>query len=742
MEVFKKKIISHLRHRDYRPVQPAVFAKSLGIKPDELDDFKKAFAQLRSEGLVIIGSKNLVSFPPAAGTVYGTFRGTTKGFGFVTPTESNNHGDLFIPAGKTADAMTGDSVVAEVLKKSQRDGQGRCSGKIIEIVRRANDRFVGTVTQKGDFYYLLPDGKFTEPVELDDVGAKGAQPGDKAVVEVITYPTEQNYARGVIIELLGKGGTYKAETEAVIRRFSLPGAFDEKCIKAASEASKNFNPSHIKNRLDLTGKTIITIDPQDAKDFDDAISIDRNPDDTFTLGIHIADVSYFVRQDSPLDIEAKERGNSVYLPGLVIPMLPEVLSNGVCSLQPGQKRLAKSAFITYDKSANIVKTTFAESIICSSARLTYTEADNILKGKKTEKSAEAVSLLKDMDFLARLIESRRRTAGMLHLDLPETELVFDKAGRVVDAHPADTSWPHTIIEMFMVEANEAVGSLLNGLNIPFIRRIHPDPDSLSLQSLAKTIKMFGVSVPKNPDIYDLQDVINKVRDKPAAYAVNVYVLRSLARAEYSPLNIGHFALASRHYTHFTSPIRRYADLLIHRLLEIYIRDKTINEQNVLSNAELVETGNHLSFTDRRAEEAEDDLKTVLILQFMQNRLGETLDTVISGLTNFGIFVQCTKFGVEGLIPLEQLGTDRFVYDHQAQCVYGTRNGRMFHIGMPLKVKIVSVNLAARQLNVLPIAGQVEKQETKKEKFKKHKDKDKKRKFGKKGHKDRNKKGRR
>jgi ribonuclease R len=200
MEVFKKKIISHLRHREYRPVQPAVLAKSLGIKPDELDDFKKAFAQLRSEGLVIIGSKNLVSFPPAAGTIYGTFRGTTKGFGFVTPTESNNHGDLFIPAGKTADAMTGDTVVAQVLKKSQRDGQGRCSGKIVEIVQRANDRFVGTVVKKGDSYYLLPDGKFTEPVEIDDIGAKNAQPGDKAVVEVISYPTERNYARGVIIE--------------------------------------------------------------------------------------------------------------------------------------------------------------------------------------------------------------------------------------------------------------------------------------------------------------------------------------------------------------------------------------------------------------------------------------------------------------------------------------------------------------------------------------------------------------
>ncbi|MFA5293495.1 MAG: ribonuclease R [Phycisphaerae bacterium] len=736
VDVLKKKIMTHLGHKEYKPVKLSDFAKSLGISGDEFDNFKEAFEQLRGEGLVIIGSKNLVSLPNVSEKIYGTFRGSRKGFGFVTPTEKNSHGDLFIPADYTAEAMTGDTVVAKVIKEAPRGAEARYSGKIIEILQRANNRFVGAVIRKGDSYYLVPDGKFTEVIEIQDITAKNAQPGDKAVVEMIIYPTSQQYGRGVIVEVLGKSGTYKTEIDAVIRRFALPYEFNSDCLATAGEAARNFEQSDFSDRLDLTKKVIITIDPEDSKDFDDAISVEKNPDNTFTLGVHIADVSAFVKPGSPLDVEAKERGNSVYLPGLVLPMLPETLSNGVCSLQPQQRRLTKSAFITYDKSGKVLKTEFAESIICSTARLTYTEADKILKGQKTQKPAEAVSLLHDMEKLAKIIETRRRGEGMLHLDMPEIELVFDKAGRVVDAHPADNSYPHTMIEMFMVEANEAVARLFDSLDIPFIRRIHPDPDSLSLQTLAQTLKVLGVSAPKNPNRFDLQNIIDYVKDKPAGFAVNTYVLRSLARAEYSPLSIGHYALASRHYTHFTSPIRRYADLLIHRLLELYLKGKAQkNNDDIPSNEELIEIGRHISFTDRRAEDAESDLRMVLVLQLMQSRLGETMETVVCGLANFGIFVQCTKFGVEGLIPIDLLGNDKFVYDHSAQCVHGTGSGKIFHIGMALTVKIVSVNLAARQLNVVPVGqprragGKKGKQKEKprREKKTKYKNKHKKRK---------------
>jgi ribonuclease R len=722
VDVLKKKIMTHLGHREYKPEKLTDIAKSLGIGRDKFEDFNKAFNQLRDEGLAIIGSKNMVSLPPVSNRVSGTFRGSRKGFGFVTPTERNSHGDLFIPEDYTANAMTGDTVVAKVVKEARRGTETRYSGKIIEILQRANNRFVGTIIRKGDSWYLVPDGKFTEVIEIDDVTAKNAQPNDKAVVEMITFPTRENYGRAVIVEVLGKSGTYKTEINSAIRRFALPQEFNSDCLKAAGQAARDFDTAKFSGKLDLTKTIIVTIDPDDSKDFDDAISLTKNPDNTFTLGVHIADVSTFVKLGSLLDIEAKDRGNSVYLPGFVIPMLPEAISNGICSLQPNQPRLTKSAFITYDNTGRVLKTSFANSIIRSAARLTYIEADRILKGQKTQKSPEVVSLLHDMENLAKIIEKRRNGEGMLHLDLPEIELVFDKAGRVIDAHPADTSYPHTIIEMFMVEANEAVARLFDSMHIPFIRRIHPDPASLSLKALAGTLKLFGISLPKNPDRFDLQSALSYIKDRPAAFAVNTYILRSLTRAEYSPLNIGHYALASKHYTHFTSPIRRYADLLIHRLLEMYL-DKKHNDAP--SQEELIEIGKHITFTEERATDAERDLKMVLILPLFQKRLGETLETIVSGLANFGVFVQCMKFGIEGLIPIDLLGSDKYVYDHSAQCVYGTRSGRTFHIGMPLTVKIVSVNMSARQLNVIPLEKFKEKPD--KHKKTKHKNRQKRRK---------------
>ncbi len=724
VEVLKKRILTHIRHRDYKPVKAAEIAERLGLGRDEMETFKEAFEQLKKDGLVMIGSKNLASLPAPGTKMYGIFRSTSKGFGFVTPIEANSHGDLFVPEDYTKNAMNGDTVMATVAREERRGGVERYTGKIIEIVQRANNRFVGTIIRKGDSYFLVPDGKFTELVAIDDVTAKNGQPNDKAVVEITSYHTKTKFARGVLIEVLGKSGKYKTEINAVIQRFALRKEFGSECLDEAGAAARGFESREYPGRLDLTEKTIVTIDPPDAKDFDDAISIDRNADGTFTLGVHIADVSTFVEEGSALDEEAQKRGNSVYLPGLVLPMLPETLSNGVCSLQPGQRRLTKSAFITYNNSGKVLKEEFANSVIHSKARLTYTEADRINKGDTTKRPAEVVELLRDMETLAKIIEARRRREGMLHLDLTETELVFDKAGQVVDAHPADTSYPHTIIEMFMVEANEAVARMLDGVNVPFMRRIHPDPDSLSLKKLSETLKLFGVPAPRNIDRFDLQNIIDAVKGRPMAYAVNIYVLRSLARAEYSPLSIGHFALASRHYCHFTSPIRRYADLLVHRLFDRYMKGK--NFENIPSQDDLAAIGKHISFTEERADDAEEDLKTVLILQLMQSRLGELMETVVSGLANFGVFVQCNKFGIEGLIPIDLLGKDNYVFDNRAQCIYGQRSGKTYHIGMPLTVRIASVNLAARQLNVLPIEKQEEKLERKKEK-KKKKEKNRKRK---------------
>jgi ribonuclease R len=316
-----------------------------------------------------------------------------------------------------------------------------------------------------------------------------------------------------------------------------------------------------------------------------------------------------------------------------------------------------------------------------------------------------------METLSRAIERRRTKNGMIHLDLPETELEMDAAGRVVDAHPADDCYPHTIIEMFMVEANDAVASLLDKLNIPFMRRIHPEPDPMSMKNLTRLVRAFGFTLPRNPDRKVIQDLLAAVKGTDRSFAVNMAVLRSFENAQYAPLHIGHYALASTHYCHFTSPIRRYADLMIHRTLEFYLQNKSApkeQEQN------LVETGKHISFTEQRAEDAERELTTVLTLQMLSKKIGEQLDCVVTGLTGFGVFVQCKKFGIEGLIRMAALGSDQWNYNEKSQCVVGERSGRSIRLGQGMKVRIVSVNIPARQLDVSPvdILAKEPKQQTK------------------------------
>ena len=698
-ESFKNQILKYLRHSDYRPIKIHRLAKELAVSSEDYPQFKAAFDELRKAGSITIGPGSLIELRPLTGQVIGTFRANPRGFGFVTALEPDSHADLFIPPDSTADAVTGDIVAAKVVKQTRRGAQIRYSGKIVEILQRGQNKIVGTLRKGQQSWFVEPDGRaFVEPVTVDDITAKNANEKDKVVVEIINWPTEKYLARGVIVEVLGKAGRYESEISSVIRQFQLPDQFDEDCLAQARLAAKMFEKNQDVDREDITGKTIITIDPPDAKDFDDAISLEKDSDGNWLLGVHIADVSFFVTEGSPLDNQARERGNSAYLPGKTLPMLPEILSNGICSLQPGQKRFVKSSSTTYDSHGNVLSRRFANSVICSTQRLTYEQADKALCGKTGEVLPEVVRLLKDMEQLSRIIEDRRTKAGMLHLELPETELVFDKAGRVIDAHPADTSYPHTIIEMFMVEANEAVAGLLDRLNVSFIRRIHPEPDMMSLKELSNLLRTIGLAFPKNADRYDIQQLLESVKGKPSSPAVNMAVLRSLEKAVYSPRNIGHYALASRHYCHFTSPIRRYADLLIHRLLENYLQKKSPPRGD---DSNLAEIGKHITFTERRAEDAEEELKTVLILQMLSKRIGEVLDCVVTGLAGFGIFAQCKKFGIEGLIPLEQLGSDDWQYNQKAYCITGRRSGKVIHLGQPIKAKIISVDVSARRLSLAP-----------------------------------------
>ena len=704
MELLKKQILTTLTRRDYKPIPPKKLAMALGISAEESPTFQAAIEQMRSRGQVIIDAKKNVSLPAMGHRVAGTFRANPRGFGFVIPLEPNAYGDLYVAAADAGGAMNNDVVVARAIKSGHRDGQTRYSGVIIDIVERGTNQFVGTLQKNKSVWFVQPEGKgHFEPILIDDAPSSGAAVDDKVVVEIISYPDETMPARGAIVKVLGKAGQYDAEIQSIITRYGLSEGFDEACRQQARDAVQNFNPDEVVGRSDMTDEMVVTIDPPDAKDFDDAISLKKNTDGNWVLGVHIADVSHFIPQNSPLDKEARHRGNSVYLPRKVLPMLPEILSNGICSLQPDQKRFVKSAYITYDAEGNILGREYDNSIICSNKRLAYLEVDAILKGKAEGYPGEVVALLKDMERLARAIEKRREKAGMLHLDLPEIELEYNADGQVVDAHPADDCYPHTIIEMFMVEANDAVASLLDRFGVPFMRRIHPDPDAITQKNLGRFVKLAGLKIPKQLDRHVIQDLLAAVKGTPMSYAVNTHVLRSMQKAEYAPLHIGHFALASTHYCHFTSPIRRYADLLVHRLIDHYVKGNLnkIGLEEVLPETELIEIGKHITFTEVQASEAERELKTVLLLQMLTERVGEELNCVVSGLTNFGVFVQCIKFGIEGMIEPGDLGLDEWKFDEKSQAVIGKWSGESVHLGEPMKVKIAAVNVAARQLYLMP-----------------------------------------
>ncbi len=702
-DVLKSRIVRIISDADYIPVAPEGLFEALRLPEDVKQRFMKSIDEMAEDETIALDRNKRVILPDMPKKFVGTYRATKQNFGFVLPQIRNSGGDMMIPEGKSMGAQNGDTVEVRLERKTNRGDKMLYSGSVTKIVERGRTNFTGTLTKIKTQWFIVPDGKYFESsLIVNDVEPKGGREDDKVTFEVLEYPEENIPGIAVITGILGKAGLYDTEIKATLATYNLPETFEEVCLAQAREAG------HTKFQVeqgveDITGKVIITIDPDDAKDFDDAISIDKDDKGRFVLGVHIADVSRFVTRNSPLDIEAEKRGNSTYLPGKVIPMLPEVLSNGICSLQPQQPRYTLSAYITYDDGGKPIATRFAQSLIKSTSRLTYRNANDILNGKKLDFPQATYDLLADMNTLSKTIERRRDSEGMLHLDLRDTELILDKNGCVVDAEEADTSYPHTIIEMFMVEANEAVARLFDKYNIPFIRRVHPDPDAFSAKRLGDFLQVCGIKIAKTPDRNALRQIIAKVRGTGYEYAVNTAVLRSLAKAVYSPENIGHYALASRHYCHFTSPIRRYADLTIHRLLRLYLEKGKLSKktEGVLEEEELIAIGTHISETEDNSTNAERDLKKVLILEMLSERIGSTMDCVISGVTRRGVFVQCLKYGIEGFVQSEDLGKDQWRFFEETRSLIGKRSGYRVHIGQTITVKIIQVNMALRELDVVP-----------------------------------------
>jgi ribonuclease R len=707
------RILKHLGRKDYHPQRPRRLARVMGIEEEEYGSFRTAVKELMHAGRVVLSGGNNLMLPAAgAGAIVGNFRGHVRGFGFVVPDSPAAHGDLFIPPGATMGAITGDTVAARITRRGKGGDESRVEGEIVEIIARGQNRFVGELVREGREWMMIPDGHLLyNAVQVGDVGSSRAKAGDQVVVELSEFPAPDRPARGVIVEVLGRRGDPGIDTLSIIRQYHFRDEFPEAVLEDARRAVREHDlEEELSQREDLRNQTIVTIDPDDARDFDDAISI-RRLAHGWELGVHIADVSTFVTSGGPLDAEATLRGNSVYLPGLVLPMLPGVLSNGLCSLQEAQPRLTKSAFIEYDAKGNRKATRFANTVIQSRKRLTYGQVTKILAGETAGCEGEVVELLQRMDHLARVIQKRRLAAGMIVLSLPEVELVLGDDNEAIGVAPADTSFSHTIIEMFMVEANEAVAELMAKLGVPHLRRIHPEPPPDSQRKLAQFMRVMGMPLPEKLNRRDLIRLLARVKGTPEAFSVNLAVLRSMAQAEYSPKLIGHFALASEHYSHFTSPIRRYPDLVLHRLLEVYLAGQLKSRkqrQSVPSTQTLQEISKRCGYTERRAEDAERELKQLKILRLLENRLGEEEGGTVTGVANIGVYVQLDKYLIDGLLRFSDMEDDWWEVDTRSGRAIGQRSGHRIGIGDRVRVRLASIDLAARELDLALVQAQERK----------------------------------
>jgi ribonuclease R len=768
---FKSRILDHLAHRNYLPIYMNEVARQLRVAEEDEAEFTDTVRELAEAGLLDIGNDDKLRLPRMQEEVEGVIKLTPRGIGFLKTAIDYREGDLFIPEGETKDAVSGDRVRVRVVRRGDRWNRGFGStptgarddlfGRVIEVLERGQSRFAGELVQRGREWIVEPDGRaIREPIVVRDPGAKNAKAGDKVVVDIILWPEGGALAEGVIVEVLGEAGRPDVETQATIATYLIREVFPPEALEQARAAAAQFAlatreaearaanaagatqsatstapVSAWGDREDLTNEFIFTIDPPDAKDFDDAISIKQDPiTGNFELGVHIADVAHFVPQDSPLDEEASARGTSVYLPRYTVPMLPETLSNGVCSLQEGVARFTLSAFILLDSDAKVVGQRLARTVIRSRKRLTYIEAQRLIEGKPDEArkhakttpeySDELLATLALADTLAKAIRRRRQAAGMIHLDLPVVELVYDKDGHVIDAVPEDDSFTHTLIEMFMVEANEAVARTFAGLDTPLLRRIHPDPTFGDIEEVRTFARLAKWRLPDEPTRKDLQALLDATRNSPASRAIHFSVLRCMSKAVYSPALIGHYALASEHYAHFTSPIRRYPDLTVHRVTHAFL-DITDNgrdsvggkkrralarqlgeDPRVIDEARLIEVGHHSSDREVAAENAEKDLRTFLVLQLLHEKhLGDEFDGTVTGIMPNGtVFVSIDRYLVDGAIPSRDMKggdgrIDRWTRDQRSGRLLAGRSGASIGLGDRIRVRISSIDLRGRQLSL-------------------------------------------
>ncbi|WDV47100.1 ribonuclease R [Clostridiaceae bacterium M8S5] len=696
----KEKLVQIMKEQAYKPLKRRELAKIFDIHKNEMNDFTMLLKDMEKEGYIIKTREETYAIPSKMNLVVGTIQGNAKGFGFVLPDDKEIN-DIFITSNNMNGAMHGDRVIVRMIRNAQ--SNRKAEGEIIRIIDRANHTIVGTFEKSKSFGFVVPDDeRIRQDIFIPKKMIGKAKTGQKVVAKINEWPSKRRSPEGEIVEILGYIEDKGVDILSIIRKYDLPEEFPEKVINAAESIEDEVSQGEINSRLDLRDKMIFTIDGADAKDLDDAISLDILDNGHYRLGVHIADVTHYVKENSALDKEAIKRGTSVYLVDRVIPMLPRKLSNGVCSLHPNVDRLTLSCFMNIDINGKIVDHEIVKTVINSKERLTYTDISNLLENDDEDvkkRYSHIHDILKHMEELSKILRKKREKRGAIDFDFDEAKVILDEEGRPIEVKKAERRTANKLIEEFMLACNETVTEYMYWSQMPFVYRIHEEPDEERINEFNKFIRSFGYIIKGSSEVHpkELQRLLKKIEGKKEETVINTLMLRSLKKAKYSEIHGPHFGLAAEYYSHFTSPIRRYPDLQIHRIIKAFITNELGDKKIRHLKKILPDIARQSSIRERIAEDAERETEDYKMVEFMSDKIGEEYEGVISSVTSFGIFVELDNT-IEGLVRISTLMDDYYIYDELNYCLVGERTRRIYKIGDIVKVRVVNTNLTKREID--------------------------------------------
>lgn len=662
---------------------------------DEFKELVKVLNEMERRGILVQTRTNRYGVPEKMNLTRGRLQAHAKGFGFVIP-EEQGETDIYVSAEDMEGAMNGDTVLVRLHSKSSGSRQ---EGKIIRIVERGSTDIVGEYIDYEAYGMVRADDKrIPDDILIPKGKEKGAVAGHKVVIEITKYPKGRAGAEGEVKQVLGHKNDPGMDILSIIYKHGIPLAFPDEALKQAEDVGETIDPAAIEGRRDLRDETIVTIDGADAKDLDDAVQVKQLDNGNYVLGVHIADVTHYVTEGSPIDVEAAERGTSVYLVDRVIPMIPHRLSNGICSLNPQVDRLTLSCEMEFDAQGKVVNHDIFESVIRTTERMTYKDVNSILLNtddEVREKYKELIPFFERMEKLAAILRNKRTERGAIDFDFKEAKVIVDEESKPVDVAIRERSVAEKLIEEFMLAANETIAEHFHRLDLPFVYRIHEDPKAEKLEKFMEFITTFGYVVRGTANTVHpraLQKLLAEVKGEPEEAVISTLMLRSMQQAKYDPNSVGHFGLSTEFYTHFTSPIRRYPDLIVHRLIRTYlIKGKIDTATQEYWREKLPEITKHSSEMERRAVDAERDTDSAKKAQYMEDKIGEVFEGIVSGVTNFGLFVELENT-IEGLVHVSYLTDDYYHYDEKQFAMIGERTGKMFRIGDEVEIRVVQVNV--------------------------------------------------